>query len=781
MLRARAFPCLDTTLCGGVFNVFRPQDRSAPFILAVVAGALASLLVPQCPPPWLIGILFLVLAPAWLHRAGRLPLVALLSMGWCLYQFDSRLQERLDPVFSGLELIVSGSVDSLPIEQGDRTRFRFRPESTGAATNLPGSILVSWYRDAPDIFSGETWQLRLVMKPPWGAVNFSGPDRERWLFANGYGATATVRNGQKLSGPAGSSFVQPRRERIRREIDDRVVGDQRRGVIRALAIADTSGLDKRVRNLLQITGTSHLLAISGLHIGLAAAGGYWLFRLLTGFVRAGRMAFLFSAAGGGLVAAVYALLANLGVSTTRALIMLVVFSASMVCARHVGAARSFMLAAATVLLTDPFAALGAGFWFSFLAVAALLLVFRPRVGRLQWYSTILVAQCAVLLALIPVSAAWFSGFSPLGFPANIVAIPWVSLFIVPPVLGGIAMLPFFPELSSLFWGVGGNAVDWLLWFLTFLAEPAEHLIPLTRVSIFHQVLAFCGAMLLFLPRVLHWKWLGLFLIIPLFLQDGTRPAKGSAVIEVLDAGQGTAVTVNTPGHLLVYDTGPGDGGEIHLVDSAIVPAIKRSGHAVPDLVVVSHGDLDHAGGLAELRRRFPASDLRVNAPNDPAYPCVFGWNWQWDGFDFRALHPSPGFPYRKNDSSCVLSVQGEGGSILLTGDISGQVESRLVEAGDAQHDVLLVPHHGSKSSSTVEFIESVRPQLAIATASLGNRFGFPGAEVRERYRQAGVPLVSTGECGAIRLLLKDGKLSLARSARRERNRMWRWPAGQNCP
>ena len=777
----RAVPRLAAAVRRDFISIFSTADKSALLILAMVMGALVSLLLPQSPPPWVNGLLVLCALPALLHRAGRLPAAALLSLSWCLYQFDARLQERLHPVFAGQEYVLTGSIESLPVVQEGLTRFRFSPGPTGIAANLPGSVLVSWYRDAPEVHAGETWRLRLLMKPPWGAVNFSGSDRERWLFANGYGATATVKEGVKLAAPFGISGIQPLRERIRQEIDKRVAGEHTRGVIRALAIADTSGLHSSVRDSLRATGTSHLLAISGLHIGLAAAGGYWLFRLLTGFVRVGRFAFFLSAAGAGLVAAAYAALANLGVSTSRALIMLLVFSTSMVCARHVNAARSFMLAAAVVLLTDPFAALGSGFWFSFLAVAALLLTFRPRTGRLHRAGAVLLAQGAVLLALLPVSAAWYSGFSPLGFPANIIAIPWVSLFIVPPVLGGIAFLPFFPEISSLLWGVGGNAVDWLLWFLGALTSLADGLAGLAGVSLFHQVLAFGGAMLLFLPRILRWKWLGLFLLLPLFMPAATKPASGSAVIEVLDAGQGTAVTVSTAEHLLLYDTGPGDGGEINVVDSAIHPAIRRSGHSDPDLIVVSHGDLDHAGGLQELRSRFPASDLRVNRPDDPAYPCIFGWRWHWDGFDFRALHPSPGLPYMGNDSSCVLGMRGAGGSLLLAGDISSPIESRLAVLADLQHAVLLVPHHGSKSSSDPVFIDSVQPELAVATAALGNRFGFPTEEVRKRFRQAGVPLISTGACGAVQILLAGGKIQSVKSARKERKRIWRWPAVRNSP
>lgn len=753
-------------------------------MVAVIAGSIGSLLLPQSPPAWFSGLLASLLLPLILNRSWRLPVIVMLAMCWSLIQIDLRLQDRLGHLETGQPYWLTGVIASVPVVQENRTHFRFSPHATQTLFKPPSSILVSWYRDAPELLAGETWQLKMTLKPPWGAVNFSGPDRERWLFANGIGATATVREGEKLEAPSSGFRLQQVRLRIRQEISARVAGVKRQGIVRALAIADTSGLDSQQRKVLQVTGTSHLLAISGLHIGLAAAGGFWLFRILSGLApaqTAGKLAFFLSMAGAGFVAGAYAALANLGVSVARALVMLLVFSTGALSARRVSPARSLTMAAAIVLLIDPFAPLGAGFWFSFLAVMALLITFVPRTGRKGWLKTALLAQIAVLMALLPVSAAWFSGFSLLGFPANMVAIPWVSLFVVPPVLGGLAFLPVFPEVASLLWGIAGNASDWLFLYLDSLASLVRGLTNLTQASLFHLVLAFIGAMLLLLPRVLNGKWLGIFLILPLFLPAGGKPAPGSAMVEVLDAGQGTAALVSTSERLLVYDTGPGDGSDINVVDSTIIPAIRRSGHDSPDLIVVSHGDLDHAGGLAELRRLFPGSDLRVNAPDDPAYPCIDGWKWRWGGADFHALHPSPGLPYMKNDSSCVIGMRSEAGSLLLTGDISRQIEDRISATGDIQYDVLLVPHHGSKSSSSMNFIEKVNPDLAIATASLGNRFGFPRQEVREQYRHAGVPLLSTGECGAVRLLLRNGVIQELSSARKERKRIWRWPAHRNCP
>lgn len=204
---------------------------------------------------------------------------------------------------------------------------------------------------------------------------------------------------------------------------------------------------------------------------------------------------------------------------------------------------------------------------------------------------------------------------------------------------------------------------------------------------------------------------------------------------------------------------------------------------MPNRIIISHGDMDHAGGLGALQARYPDSNYRANLPNSDSdlTPCLAGQNWKWHAARFDALHPSRGLPYLGNDSSCVISAKARGGSLLLSGDISRAIERRLVAEGLASHDVVLVPHHGSSDSSGKEFISTVQARIAIATTGLGNRFGFPREEVRERYRQSGTEFWSTGACGALKVtIFPQGDIE-ASSARRHRNRIWRWPAAENCP
>ena len=728
------------------------------------------------------------MAIAGLFSGGlRLPALALLACCWALSCFYFRIQDQLDPALANQVLTVRGHVSSIPSQRADSVRFRFVTDPASSTDGLPETLLVSWYRDWPELRVGQYWQLELRVKPPWGGVNFQGSDKERWLFAQGIGGQGTVREGRMIAPASGGRYrVNSLRERVLQSIAERVSDERSRGVIQALATADRSGLASPDMALLAATGTSHLLAISGLHVGLAATGGMWLSRLLFLFLPLSRMGgatYLIMVAGGLLSALCYAALAGFGIPTLRSVLMLSVVLSAVVLHRAIHPARALVSSLAVILLIDPFAPLGAGMWFSFIAVAALLWVFLPRTGNLKWWQTLLMAQTGVILVLFPVGAAWFNTFSPSGFAANLLAIPWVSILVVPLVLAGLLALPLSGALAGLLWSIAGWASSVLFEVLEWIGGLQGQLPVLAPPGVLQAVLALAGAAILLLPRGVPVRWLGCFLVAPLLFPPGQRVPPGVVSMEVLDVGQGTAVLVSSGAYSLLYDSGPGDGKDIDLVRGVIVPALAMEGPDAPVQVIISHGDLDHAGGLQSLLTLYPEAEYRANLGHGRILldSCHTPQRWNWPGVAFRTLHPSAHLPYLANDSSCVISVQGAGGRLLLSGDISEAVENRLVTEGVEPHTLLLVPHHGSRSSSSQAFIGQLNPEAAVATASLGNRFGFPRPEIRARYEAQEARFWSTGECGALRIVLeRDGSLR-AGSARRMRNRIWRWPAGSNCP
>jgi len=493
------------------------------------------------------------------------------------------------------------------------------------------------------------------------------------------------------------------------------------------------------------------------------------------------------------LATVYAALAGFGTSTVRALVMLMVGILMLATRRTTHLWQAWLTAMAAVLLLDPPALLGAGFWMSFAAVAVLLLLFSNRAANAEsWWRSMLRAQVGITLFMLPLGAWWFQSVSLSGLAANLLAIPWVSFITVPLILLGLLLVPLSTTLSLLAFYLAGASSEYFLLALEWLAALPSSAVALPQPSVWAVAVASLGGLLLLLPRGLPHRWLGLLLLAPL-LAPFPRPSEGSLRLDVLDVGQGTAVLVGSSEHLLVYDSGPGDGQEFNLVDQVMVPAILQSGYRSPDRIIISHGDMDHAGGLNRLMQLFPhalvhanvsVANLSVANSSDKQgelAKCRQGLEWAWDGISFQVLHPSPYLPYIRNDSSCVVSIGFGKSSILLPGDISSAIEDRLVRQGIGRHQVLLVPHHGSKSSSSAGFLEHVQPLVAVATTGLGNRFGFPRPETRQRYLEHGIPLWSTDACGAIRVeLAADGSLR-SYSARKVQPAPWRWPAADFCP
>lgn len=760
--------------------------RSVPVFIALSGIMILVPLLPALPGAWCMAALIVVAAVMISLDALRLPGFLLLALACCLLAYQSRLNDRLPQSLAATVQDVEGTVSSVPRDYGDSLRFRFEPRP-GQGSALPETLLVSWYRDFPEVMIGQAWRLELRLKPPWGSVNFSGPDRERWLFSEGIGGYGSVRGGELLRSPVGGAYpVQAVRGKVQAAISGQIGSERERGVVQALATADRSGVQRADNDLLRVTGTAHLLAISGLHVGLAAVAGVLLARCLAWLLplaRLGRFPFYLAYAGGALAATAYALLANLGVSTVRAVLMLATTFLALAAARSIHPFQAYLLALVLVLTVNPFAPLGSGFWFSFMAVFALLFLFQPRHGARSRWRAVLAAQASVFLVLLPTNAAWLGGFSLTSFPANLLAIPWVSFFVVPPVLLGVVAAAFSEATAGVAWSFAGLMANGLFLLLEWFASLQPWLLAVRPLPLPFLAAAFLGAVLLLTPRGFPARWYGVFLLLPLVMPPRPPAVEDELRVDALDVGQGTAVAVSTANHTLLYDTGPGDGAGIDRVASTITPLFAALGRASPDRVVVSHGDLDHTGGLGSVIERFPGVEV-LGSSNDPGWgleKCTTAAGWRWDGLDFRVLHPSPGLPYLKNNSSCVLAIGDQDVGILLPGDIEDFVEERLLLENLSSFPLMLAPHHGSLSSSGAGFIERIAPLAVIAPAGLGNRFGFPRDAVRDRYTARGARFWSTGACGGLRVTVSPGAGIIAASARRVRARIWRWPLGQNCP
>ena len=601
-----------------------------------------------------------------------------------------------------------------------------------------------------------------MSKRPRGLLDPGGADSERSALERGIVATGYVRDdpGNAQLGRA-QWCVDGLRDAVSRGIAARVHDPHDAALLQAFSVGDTRGLEQQDWEVARANGVSHLIAISGFHVGVAAVFGVWLAWLLYRLWPrlALRLPRTQAQAGAALLAAAaYSALAGFGLPTVRTLLMIAVVALARLGRRSSGGAQSLALALMAILLVDPLAVLAAGFWLSFVGVAFLMLCLQSRGRGLRAFLHELSAgQLVMTVALLPLSLWFFGEASLVGALSNLVAVPFISFVIVPCALLGTLLLGACPALATPVWWLAAKLTHAQWWLLQRMAGwPGAHWY-LPSVSPWALLLALLGALWLFLPRGVPLRWLGALLFLPLLWPMQPQPEEGAFQAWVLDVGQGLSVLLRTRDHALVYDAGARYPSGFDLGQAVVLPAIHALGIADIDMLMISHGDNDHAGGASAVAAAFPDARRLAGEParvKVPMRPCAAGQHWRWDGVDFRVLSPRTRQPSsHDNDNSCVLLVSGGGGGrLLLTGDISSRVEASVAAAvGPGPAPVLLVPHHGSSSSSGAAFLAALRPPWAVVSAGWRNRFGHPRADVLARYAAAHAPVFNTALQGAIAL------------------------------
>lgn len=724
-----------------------------------------------------------------------------LGFYWAAALAHIRLADALPPTAEGRDIRITGVVATLPQFDSRGVRFEFDVERVLTEdTNVPRHIAITWWgsppredrlRSVPDLHAGERWQLTVRLRRPRGTANPNGFDYEAWLLERNIRAVGYVRpktDNRRLTSMvhAPQYWIEAARavlrERIQRALPDEPYG----GVLVALAVGDQRAIPPEQWQIFTRTGVNHLMSISGLHVtmvsGLVFALAYWLWRRnprLTLELPAGKAALLF-----GLAAALgYTLLAGFAVPAQRTLYMLAVTAAAL----WFGMASriSVVLAAAlfVVLLLDPWAVLAPGFWLSFGAVAVIMYVTVGRIVRADWLRNWATVQWAVTLGLVPPLLVLFQQVSIVSPVANAVAIPIVSLIVVPLTLLGVAVPFDFPLHAA------HLVMSWCMLLLEWMSEAPmavwqQHIPPPWTA-----LAAVAGAAWLLLPRGFPARWLGAVAFLPLFFLTPPRLADGEAKLTVLDVGQGLAVVVQTRDHALLYDTGPAFSPGADSGTRTILPYLRASGIHALDGLIVSHDDIDHSGGATSVLHALPVEWLLTSLPDmDPlpleaeeAMRCHSGQYWVWDGVQFEVLGPTresyEDAKIKDNDRSCVLRIATRGGNILLPADIERRAEHALLDQHRAElfADVLVAPHQGSKTSSTPEFVDQVHPRVVIFPVGYRNRFGHPHKEVVERYRAIGSRIYRTDRDGALTLIFtKEGGIRVEpfRAAYR---RYWQTP------
>lgn len=744
-----------------------------PHALGMLAGVLLAYAPAELAPPWLLAVALVLLASV-LSRARTQPgagLIAAFLAGWCWAGLHAslKLAEWLDRVET---VTIIARVVELPEQRGPTLRLLLAPEDR---PDLPSRIRANWWGETPGVGAGERWRITLKLRPVRGLANPGGYDFERQALVEGIGAIGSVQASPAPVHLSDGTGLVALRERLSAGIAGLPEPPAQTPLLRALALGDTGQLDEPTWALWRQLGLTHLIAISGLHVtlvgtlGAVLAGGVcWLFPRLMLI----RPRIQWQAAAALVFATGYSFLAGFGVPAQRTLLMLAAFLLATLLARRQSAWGGLSLALVAVLAIDPLAVLSSGFWLSFVAVAWLVLVFGGRWRPVGASRALVLTQLLMTLALLPLTLVFFQQASVVGPLANLVAVPLVTFIVTPLALLGTALLPW-PELAQWPLGAAGGLLQALTDWLGPLTRLPGAVLFLPQPGSLAILLAALGVLLLWFPLKPAQRLASLALFLPLLLPARSAIPSGEVEITTLDVGQGLAVVVRTRAHTVLYDTGPGLGGD-HLVASQILPALHALGVRRIDHLVVSHGDADHAAGYARIRGEVAVGEVHSSAHHRlaEAGPCHAGTGFELDGVSFRWLHPSHALPYRGNESSCVLLIETATRRALLTGDITAAVEQRLLLTAPEIFPVdwLLAPHHGSASSSRADFVATARPRKVVFSAGADNRFGHPRPEVLARYQSIDAQLALTADSGAIRWRSVDGS---SEAWREQRPRFWR--------
>lgn len=736
-------------------------------------------------------------------------LMFVLGFCWALIYTRWITSWSLSSEFEGKKMLVTGYVTAPPVTKSHRISFEFQTATINEEKKRT-KLKLSWYDNYSKINAGDKWQLMVRLKRPHGVLNPGGFDAEKHMLVHGIRATGYVVDAG-FNKVLESYWYRYPLSRIRQFLIDKMEQVLNFDELTPVIIAFVTGAEDKITQdqwrVMRDTGTSYLVAISGLHVGLVASlalgfvGFLWKFSKYLPLILPAREA---GVVVGLLIGFIYGAVSGLSIPTQRALVMLVMFSLVVLGRRYTQSWNAWLWSLFLVLIINPLAVLTIGFWLSFVAVAAIIFVSgnrinnRPKISKKSSLQELIVVQnqkpkfsgfvahlskfwrmqWTVTIALLPLTLLFFQQFSLVTIVANLIAMPGVCLVVVPISLFGALCLLIPGNFGGWILWIGAKILYLIWWWLTVWADfsnsswnhPIYNCWVLVAISV--------GAILLLTPKGFPAKYLGLLWLLPLFFYKPQGPKDNEFWFTMLDVGQGLAAVVQTKNHILLYDTGPKffeqDAGT-----SVVVPYLRMQGIKTIDTMVVSHGDMDHSGGARSVLSAFPVSTILTSAPEKfipyGAQFCVAGQSWHWDGVDFQMLFPYENSQLTGNNGSCVLKVTGSTNSVLLTGDIERSSEEMLVENYSValKSTVLVAPHHGSATSSTAGLVAAVMPQYVLFPTGYRNRFHFPNKKVSARYLEKNAILLNAPQTGAIIFKFGDKSDILSPVLFREfRRRFW---------
>lgn len=810
-------------------DIISPRAHSPNAVLLwLLCGLAAGMSLPQMPAlvtAELLILLALLLLWCLVHTRHSIPGYAaafLIGMSYAIGCIHTLKAQRLPDEWSGSEWRVQGMVTGLPEQTDKGLRFDFEIERvlSGQALSLPSrKILLSYYfprRDDDQVLSfepGQRWQLALRLKAPRGLANEGAFDYEAWLLQQGYHAVGYIRS------PESAKLLMATRCQIFQgsiaicfdraafyflNWITRHVAEPHRALFAALTIGYGELFTREQWDLLKQTGTIHLVVVSGMHISLVAWVGY-----MVGIIAA-RIAFpclhlLAAPKWGALVAilfaVVYAGLCGFNIPIQRSLVAVMLAFGVYWWKRQLALSTAFLLACTAILLMDPMALFSTSFWLSFGAVAVLLYGFSARhdySGTGSWLGLFIKTQFVISFGMLPFLATGIGSFPLISPFANLIAVPYVT-FLLLPLLGLILLAAILsPALAFCLLPLAEQGMDYF-WRLLELASSFNKIVYFQAGIPGGQIvflMALLAAVLCLAPAGAIWTGLRRYLLtlllcLPLLVPWRKPPPYGEFDITLLDVGQGLSILIETNQHLSIYDVGDSFSDKFDLGRDLLASQVRRRGYREVDTLIISHGDSDHAGGLAGLLGELPARNILAGdvqaiawriPPGNLRIPgvrkCHRGLHWMQDGVSFRVISPpAEAASLKSNDLSCVLRISNGHSSTLLTGDIHKNMEFWLLAHTPLawlDSDVLVVPHHGSNSSSSEAFLQAVSPTKALVSVGYQSRYGHPHPAVLLRYQQAGIGLWRSDISGAVSLSSRDGFAGVG-EVRLSSGRFWhRW-------
>ena len=761
-------------------------ERMPLYALAIFLGTLFAFYQNQLPDLYWLSYLPLLLLLGWYLPTYRYAILLAASYLWASGAFHFHLEHRLSDAYNNRDSLLRGIVVDIPHTGSGRVRFDLRIEHIdGYSAGQPRLLRLSWYQTAVIPRSGERWQFEARLRRPGGYLNPDGFDFEAWQFGKGIDGGGYVRRSphNRRLAEASPANIHGWRAVLAESIGQNCSGCAHSGLIKALALGHRGDIPSAHKRVLQASGTAHLLAISGLHVGLVAwmafalGRGCWRLGLHRSGLARAQLGSLFS-----LTAALsYAALAGFSLPTVRALIMLTVLLLALICRQRVNLLQSFSLAVIIILLADPRAAGSASFWLS--AGALLVIGFAQfnRIAGLSRWRQLIALQFYFSLLFLPLGILVFGQVNPAGFGANLVAIPVIGFAVLPLVLAA-CLLTGAGISSAWLLGIVDRLLGGLLGYLEWLLDGGLQSVFSTAIPGWVLLATTLATCLLLAPLSTGLRRAGLILIVVCISWQPERLGFGEYRLDVLDVGMGTSAVLRTREHSLIYDFGPGKPG-FSSADWTLVPFLRQRGIAAADLLIVSHVDQDHSGGFQSFVQDLQPARLLSGTPAELAeryalaYPvrsCHDYPEWTWDGVRLRFFSLAPtGLSRDTNNRSCVLLVEGRHRA-LLPGDIEAARETQLLRdhGRGLAADILLAPHHGSETSSQLSFLRAVEPAVVIFTVSRNNRWRFPHAGVSARYASLGSRQYRSDRHGAVTLTSTASGLAVT-TMRQPPRRIWR--------